>query len=559
MIIIRPKLHEMYLLKFPIIMCLVLASGSLAAQDYPFSFPDGVSAEFSVQTNQSEIFKNQLLGYNIEYFKTEQEKDFIRKFNPVSIRFPHGLWANFYEWQTDGYQNDSFDNKQYESGIENYVRSVKGHINEIAALNKERVETHGKGYSMMWTYTMNFDDAASCVARAVKDSALGLEIKDIELGNEHFWKAQRSNQTTDEAAFFNRAKSVASALHSRFPDVRVSIPLGWRRNQEAYNKAIIGDTEYYDAISLHKYMGADPDIPDESNTAYKALLTSRLILDEDARWLRSYAGEKPIWLTEWGVSANKAAEVNSAACLGMADVYLYMSENQDIYDRANWFIFNKALNPFVLVENRRPVYPLQKRGYLSVYEILQEVFMDGEMLASTIESTKLTTDMNAINARIVEKDGLKKIIAVNLANKEANFILNLDGNTYRKEFTHHSLAFGELAPVPNIGIDADPKDLIKEGRGDITLPALSVSIITLNEDSEESPLMDIKGNSKSVIYPNPSENGIFYLASIINWEVVSITGQKLQSGVSNKIDLSGFNSGIYLLKASNQTHKLIIK
>ena len=254
-----------------------------------------------------------MLGYNLHGFGTETERDFVRKFNPVSIRFPHGLFANFYEWQTDGYQNDSYDNKQYDPIIDAYAASFKGHIDQIAALNAEKEAIFGRGFHMMWTYSMNFDDAESCVARAEKDAALGLEIRDIELGNEHFWKTQRSNQTETEADFYNRAKSVAYALKARFPEVRVSIPLGWRRTQEAYNRAIIGDTQYYDAISVHRYMGADPDVPGESDTAYRALLTSRLTLKEDIDWIRSYAGKKPIWLTEWAVSATDNVEVDSAA------------------------------------------------------------------------------------------------------------------------------------------------------------------------------------------------------------------------------------------------------
>lgn len=464
-------------------LILLMTCLNMQAQDYPFALPDDVTATLTVDSVRQEAFKNQLLGYNIEYFKTSQEKDFIRKFNPVSIRFPHGLWANFYKWQTDGYQNDSYDNGQYDPTIDIYASNVKGHINEIAELNAEKQAKYGRGFNMMWTYSMNFDDAASCVARAVKDSALGLEIKDIELGNEHFWKSQRSNQTKTAADFLNRADSVADALHARFPDVRVSIPLGWRRNQEAYNKSILGDKQYYDAISLHRYMGADPDVPGESNTAYSALLTSRTTLDTDVKWLRSYAGDKPIWLTEWGVSANKEAEVNSAACLGMADVYLYMSENQHMYDRANWFIFNKTLNPMVVVENRKPVYPLKKRGYLSVYEMLQEVFMDGAMLESQMTSTKLNTEVNAVNARVVKKDGMIKVLVVNLANKPAAFKLKFGDEIYNKAFEHYALEFGELGPVPNIDIDADPKVLVKDGTGDITLPPLSLSIITLKENT----------------------------------------------------------------------------
>lgn len=540
-----------------LIITLLLSYTVVSSQDYPFTLPNSVTATLTVDSIHTEAFKNQLLGYNVEGFNTSTEKDFIRKFNPVSIRFPHGLWANFYKWETDGYQNDSYDNSPYDATIDVYAEKVKGHINQIALLNAEKKQEYGQGFNMMWTYSMNFDDAASCVARAVKDSALGLEIKDIELGNEHFWSSQRSNQTKTAADFLNRASSVSAALHERFPEVRVSIPLGWRRSQEGYNKSILGDKKYYDAITLHRYMGADPDVPGESNTAYNALLTSREVLDMDAKWIRSYAGDKPIWMTEWGVSANKEAEVNSAACLGMADVYLYMSENQDIYDRANWFIFNKALNPMVLVENRKPVYPLQKRGYLSVYEMLQEVFMDGEMLQSSISSTMLTSTMNAVNARIVKKDDTIKVMAVNLANKSAEFILKFGEETYNSGFSHYALDFGGLGPVPNIAIDADPKVLVKEGTGTITLPALSVNIITLT--GEVTALESLKSVSDIVVYPNPSSDGIFHLKTPESWVVYSTSGQVILSGSGRQVDLSGYQEGLYFLKTSTGVSKLLVQ
>lgn len=532
-------------------------SRSSKADNYPFILPDTLSATLNVDSTITEAFKNQLLGYNIEYFKTKQEKEFIRKFNPVSIRFPHGLWANFYKWQTDGYQNDSYDNKQYEATIDVYAAKIKGHINEIASLNNEKKQKYGRGYHMMWTYSMNFDDAESCVARAVKDSSLGLEIKDIELGNEHFWKSQRSNQTKTEADFLKRAKSVSQALHSRFPDVRVSIPLGWRRNQEAYNKAIIDDKAYYDAISLHRYMGADPDVPGESNTAYHALLTSRMVLDADAKWIRSYAGDKPIWLTEWGVSANNNDRVNSAACLGMADVYLYMSENQHIYDRANWFIFNKSLNPMVLVKNRRPVYPLQKRGYLSVYEILQEVLMDGEMLKSQLYSSKLSGEMNAVNAQIVKKNNKIKVITVNLGNKPSKFTITFNGVKSTNVKSHRALLFHELGPVDNIGIDADPMVEIKNETNNIILPPLSVNVIELNKNVSMGD-KDVFGNPITV-YPNPSFTGEFNLSLVQKWSVYNTMGICVLSGEGRVINLTSYKKGMYILKTENGLAQLICR
>ena len=272
---------------------------SIHAQDYPFAdLPNEISAVLNVNTTKKENFKNQLLGYNVEGFNTAAQKDFIRKFDPVSIRFPHGVWANFYEWQTDGYQQDSYDNKDHQVTLDTYVNTHKGHINNIATLNKEREKENEYGFNMMWTYSINFDDAASCVARANKDLALGLEVKDIEFGNEHFWKNQRCNRTVTAEDYLKHAKSVAKALHNEFPEVRLSIPLGWRRDQAGYNKTIADDKKYFDAISVHKYLGADPDIPGESDNAYSSLLTARLTLHDDITWVRNnYGPDKSIWLT----------------------------------------------------------------------------------------------------------------------------------------------------------------------------------------------------------------------------------------------------------------------
>lgn len=493
---------------------LLLVNESVLAQDYPFSFPSTFKATLDVNTSKKEMFKNQLMGYNIEGFSTKVEKDFMRKFDPVSVRFPHGVFANFYNWRTDGYQKDSYDNGGHEASLLIFADRIKGHIDGIAELNQERKLENGFGYHMMWTYSMNFDDAASCIARAKKDVALGLELKDIELGNEHFWRNQRSNQTKTEIDFRNRAVSVANALHKEFPDVRVSIPLGWRRTQADYNTVIAGDKKYYDAISLHRYMGADPDVPGESDNAYSSLLTARLTLDDDAKWLRSNYGSKPIWLTEWGVSAGSAPENNSAACLGMADVFLLMSEKQNVYDRANWFSFNRALNPMVLVDLRTPVYPLKKRGYLMAYEIVRDVLFDGTMYQATMATESIRNSlgsMNAVNARVAtKKDGKTNVVVVNLSDKPVEFILKFDGVNYTKSFKHEALAFGQLGNVPNIDVDSDPLTLIKNGTGKITLPPLSISKISniiLSVTTENKPPV--------VAVTSPTNNAVFELGQEI--------------------------------------------
>ena len=465
-----------------VVVAFVFFTNNAVAQDYPFTLSNTIKATLNVDTHHTEPFKNSLLGYNIQGFDTKLQKEFIRLVDPITIRFPHGVWANFYKWQTDGYQNDSYDNKEHEKVLNGQFTVAKGNIDGIAALNKERISSGKKGFDMMWTYSVNFDDAKSAVARAKKDASLGLEIKTIELGNEHFWATQRANRTATEADYLREASAISKALKANFPDVKISIPLGWRRIQGDYNSQIIGDGTYFDAISVHKYLGADPDKPGESNKAYSSLLTAKLELASDVKWIRdNYAPNKPVWLTEWGVSAG--TDVKGAACLGMADVYLYMAENQDVFQRSNWFSFNRVLNAMVVVgRNREPVYPLKKRGYLSVFEILRSVLKDASLLKGEVISTaSLNTELgnvNVVNGRVVTKEGKTTAIVVNLADKPVEFSLQFDGKLYQDDFKHEALVYDSLGMVPPIDFYTNPLVLIKKGKGTIVLPPLSINKIS---------------------------------------------------------------------------------
>lgn len=478
------KLSNNQVVRFIMLLLFVsLFTLQVKAQNYPFTLPETVTASLNVNSSDTEVFNNKIIGYNIQGFDTQVQKDFINLVDPVTIRFPHGVWANFYEWETDGYQQDSYDNLDHQDALDIFVASGSGDIDGIAELNTQKKNlTGGQGYDMMWTYSINFDDGPSSVARANKDIGLGLEVIAIELGNEHFWLGQRCWNTETPEMYLARATEVSSALKTEFPEIKLSLPLSWRRTHESYNNTIKGDGNFFDAITIHKYLGADPDVPGESNNAYSALLTAKLELADDVNWVRNFAPGKPVWLTEWGVSAG--SDVHGGACLGMADAYLFMAENQDIYQRANWFIFNRVLNAMVVVgDDREPVYPLQKRGYLSTYEIIQDVFRDATMLNGTVTSNaQLTTalgSVNAVNARATTNEyGETNVVAVNLTDKSVVFDLKFDDVVYSRNFKHEALVFDNLGVVEAIDYFSDPLQLIKEGTGTITLPPLSVSKIS---------------------------------------------------------------------------------
>ncbi len=470
-----------------------LSSMYLLAQEtnkeaYPFPLPDVVTATYNFNSQKSELFNNNLIGYNIMHFNTESELDFIRKFDPISIRYPDGAWSNFYNWETDQltrYNDTTFDNGQFskiDNGLEEKASNKIG-IKGLTLLNTEKKAKTGKGYDMMWTFNTNYDSNEKSMRRVLDHEARGFDLSYIELGNEHFWESQRSTRVSTAEKFLAIAKSLADTLHKERPAVRISLPLSWRPIHGAYNATIADNANYFDAISLHKYIGNDPDKAKESNSAFTNVLTARLSLKESEMYVRSFAPGKKIWLTEWGVSSGSGSARGGAA-LGMADAYLYMFENQNIYEWSNWFIVNGVLNSFVTFKDKKtriPNWPIEKTAYGSVYEIIRSVFENSTMHEGSMSTSKLKTnkgEVNAVNARVVKKDGKTYLFAVNLTNKPVEFNLKKDNKSVNAKYTHEAFAFESLTAQPILPMEQSPLKFVKEGKGATILPPLSINKIS---------------------------------------------------------------------------------
>lgn len=494
------KSYLFYLLVFGILF-------QVQAQDYPFVIDDNITATLDVQTTNQETFKNPLLGYNIFGFNTATEQEFIRKFDPTTIRFPHGLFANWYDWRTDGtrvFGEETFDyidrnGVPKEATIDqltaiNYFDSSgkKVGVDGLEQLNKEREQAQGKMFDVIWTFNMSADSEAGAnttespetVARYQDLIARDFDVKDIELGNENFYPGQRSSFIPNASDYIARAKSMSQDLKAIDPTIQVSIPLLRRDSwvDPNWNSKLTQDLTYFDAVTVHTYIGSDPDNAANTDDAYSTALTARKSLETSTNdFVRVYTGDKPIWLTEWGV---KSGDANAASVLGMADCYLFMAENQDIYHRANWFSVNGKLNSFVVWDGNNIKYPLEKTAYGLTHEILKTVFENSTMLESTMTTLNLEDDVKAVSARAVTKDGKTTVFVLNLTDKQVPFTLNMDGTLYNDAFIHKAMQFDNVGQERELPFDEDPMSVIKEGSGAIMLPPLSISTIYLGSDDD---------------------------------------------------------------------------
>lgn len=86
------------------------------------------------------------------------------------------------------------------------------------------------------------------------------------------------------------------------------------------------------------------------------------------------------------------------------------------------------------------------------------------------------------------------------------------------------------------------------------LPTLSQDLLTTNLNDYENI-----AKKEFLVYPNPSK-GLFNLSLSGNWKVFSVGSTKeVKAGFGNKIDLTGFAKGIYIIKMNNGYQKVVIE
>ncbi len=484
---------------------------NVIAQEYPFNLPQNMTATMNITSSVQEPFNNLLLGVNIHDLAKSDGQELVRDFDPITIRFPHGLFSNWYDWEQDKARVYGTETFQYDrNGVIrtqeiDYLSSIKTMdasnlivgIDALTALNNEKKAENGEGYDMMWTFNMSADGpdfnngSPVSVARYQDLKARGLQVKVIEMGNENFYPGQRSSIIPNTEDYIARAKSMSAALKALDPELKLSIPL-LRRGSSAnpdWNVDLTEDTTYFDAVTVHTYVGADPDDPENGDEAFSTALTAREFLRKSVDdYSKVVVPNKKIWLTEWGV---KSGGPNAVSALGMADCYMFMSENQDTYERANWFSVNGKLNSHLVwhtVDGKNVIKePLEKTTYGSTFGILRSVYENSILLGSEMNVPTLDGIVNAVNARAVKKEGQTIIFAVNLSDQEVPFIINLDGMRFYGEFEHKAFAFSSMTDEITLPYHTDPLQLVKAGRGSIYLPRFSINTIVLN-NSEVLPL-----------------------------------------------------------------------
>ena len=441
------------------------------AADYPYASVGPQSAALSVTTSGGAAFNNKLLGLNTNFPENQYGSDgyndadgqaLITAWTPPALRFPHGVWSNFYDWEVDGRRiYDDYDTS-YRGAVENFPNLRYG-FPGFTTLHDNL------GFDVLFTWNVNYDSPAKGVARLLDHTAKGFDVNRIELGNETFWLNQRSNAVATPGLYVAVAEAHSQALKAVDPSIQISVPVTWRTtgHHVPWNAALAANQSYFDAVTLHKYIR-----PGDSTAGLEEVLGARSQMIQTAEAIRAQFPGKPIWLSEWSVDAG----ANAVSVLGMSDVYLGLIERPDLFESSEYFQIHNH-DPLVIYDKfANPKHVKTTRG--AAYDILRNVFLDSEVLSGVMTSSEIVPGLDAASAKAVLNDGELVVYAVNKSPVGVPLSLDIDNLPYAGAYVHEALQFSSVNDFPTFDLGDSALTPVASTPGSITLPPLSISVLS---------------------------------------------------------------------------------
>lgn len=437
---------------------------------YPFELPKEIRATLNVHSEQKTQVNHMLLGLNCNWpenlygktgYNNPVAQELIRSLKPSSLRFPHGVWANFYDWESDGRRITDDYKTPYDSAVKDHP-DLKYGFDGLHALHQDLE------FDVLLTFNVNYDSPEKSARRLTDRRDKGFDVKWVELGNEIFWKTQRSSAVIDVENYIDVSKAHAAALRRVDPAVKLSVPVHWRKpTTDAWNMAM-KQHDHFDAVTVHKHMGNSEDRDGAART-----LGARREMLEMARTIRTVFPGKPFWISEWSVACGD----NAISILGMADTYLGFLDHPELFELADYFQIN-ASHALIHYDKLTGVHT--RTSYGAAYQIIRDVFEDSEVLIGNVVSTQIGAEehrMDAVSAKAVVRDGKLIVIAINKTTSEASFSVNIDGQECALLYQHSALSFDDVNQLKTFAMEDTVLAEVKAQSANIILPPLSISRI----------------------------------------------------------------------------------
>lgn len=536
----------------------------------PYSFPYGIPSNPSCRLNLSSSdlidFNNDLLSTNSHFswasksWGDSEVSETINEHFPMSnLRFPGGTVGNFYNWTTDGYYNDpsTFANNSRQSLYNsNFKFDYLGF--------KDQVISSSASATLM--FNVIHDDITSAANRLQSRVNDGLNIKWVELGNENFYGTQSYGyisggqwQVSDIDEYISHTKALVNSLKVISPNTGYAVCMNHHDYTSGSWSDVLSQETYFDAAVMHNYNNVGNENLDYGSGV--VLLDSYKYTRKNIQTYQQYFGSTPMLVSEWGVLGSKSF----LGVLSSADMFLALLEGNTydgVVQQAGIHMLyhsdSNAPQSMILLENGQIKYTPNGVFYAKLFE----VFKDKQIYTALSASEEVTTGLPGVISRGVDYGDSIKVFSVNKLPVSSDLIINLDGELLSESYRTETYSMNPDT-WPNAYNNPNEAWTNNENSGAISLPAYSISVVTIKKPSETATAASNLTVSKLTAYPNPVSDKL-YLDGVQNntpYTLFDTHGNMIISGryTSNGILTEKLSSGIYFIQAGQLTTKFIVQ
>jgi hypothetical protein len=533
--------------------------------EYPFAFSTNVASSLSVNLSQKHNFENDLLSTNSHFVyadyqwgSTPLNNAFSTYFPQTNYRFPGGTVGNYYDYTTDTFfVNANTPNNLATIASNGYKFNYPGY--------KDLVINNGGSATLMFNVLTNTPSQTK--DEYLNRLASGLPIKWIEMGNEMYAQGNQTGNITGLASYISHTQELSSQLKAVNPSAKVAVCLEKDDFEIGeWNQTISQNQSYFDAATLHNYIAVGSYFYNnyETYTMYKSYKTS---MERFIKY-KSLFPNKPLLLTEWGITT-EVIEPYFMQTLGLADAFLAIEKANElgiVKQAGIHMLYKSDVNDeaTLMFKGADNLLKLTSKGVM--YSKLFEVFKNSEVYNTDVDTPEIEPGLKGIYAKMTKKGKEYKIFAVNKLPVSSPFTLNVDGKSYSGNYVLENYSKDLSNPVLEVNATSN-QWTTSNMAGAISLPATSISIITITETDLNSTLstQDIVSSFNLNIYPIPANN-ILHIEGLENsdykieiLDVFTKNTIKFNKINSSTIDINHLASGVYILKITNDKNEVLIK
>jgi hypothetical protein len=513
---------------------------------FPFSVPPVVTGEIDINTNNTTTFNNELLGlspYLGEYntsplnYDDQPVKNLVAEVAPPTLRFPGGAHSNWYDWETDNFIDPIPADVEMNQGFLTHWQDRLDN-NKTWKFNDFAQVLNTNNMSAILTFNVLHDTPAKSVARLNDRLSKLNSLKYIEMGNENYFKNQRSgNLTSDDQniavqQYITHASDHINAMKAVDDSVMYGVNVH-HDTSGAWDNGLAADQGFYDFIIPHLYINwpfnsAFLDF-DDARRALTAYSKAEEMLEE----YHNKFPTKPMVISEWGSIAHDTKKMgNALAALSAADIFFAIMDEPNV-TAAQYYTFMSGY-PMGTHRTLTPNNTMVRMPMAFTYKFLHDVLIGNQVFGSTNQSTEMITDEPFIRsiASIDNSSGIK-VFVLNKAPSTAAFDIMLDGVVYTGDYNIKSYSESDIYARKIYQVDPT---ITSTGSGQIILPAYSINVIELNN----TPTIRADVDQNSFVNTTDAfltlRNSLGINMSNTNWQVSATTGDVNCDGNTNSTD-----------------------